>query len=84
MLTKLKPPQVEPARDGDLIMVTVPNYWAKGATLQEAISLLPHRSRKLDDYWLIYSVHPETNIDDYGSIHSLKEHRPILLCKNMP
>ena len=77
-----KVPHVTPSRDGDHILMIVPNHWARGATIKEAQAKVRRQAGKADTQWVVYSVHPETYLDDWGYIMAPGNHEPIELAKS--
>lgn len=74
-------------REGDIFMVTVPHYWAHGATIAEAKKKLRQISgRVFDEHkaWRVYSAHPSTYIQEMGYINYPIEHPPITLAEHDP
>ncbi len=84
-MSKQIPNSLVPARDGDVLLLTVPNYWGKGKTMQDAKRALrdaygPSQPKA----WRVYSVHPNTYLDDMGMIVSVRGHELIMLAEYDP
>lgn len=76
------PNTLVPARDGDFLIVFVPNYWGKGEDIRKAKKALADvaGSTKVNESkeWVVYSIHPDTTVDDVmGSMHHPKGHEPL-------
>jgi hypothetical protein len=57
---------LKPTREGDVILIVVPNYWAKGATVTEAIQNVRKAGGKTSGQYRVYSSHPDAYIDGMG------------------
>ncbi len=84
MLKKNQLPKTtyELRREGDVFMVTVPNYWGKGATMAEAKAKLRQISgRAMNEHraWRVYSVHPDTYLQEMGYINHPIDFPPITI-----
>lgn len=78
------PASVKAARPGDQIMVSIPHYWGKGATLAEALGALNKSGGVIGQYWRIHSVHPTTEIDGMGYLLHPINHAPVVLAESNP
>lgn len=76
-------PNVTPSRSGDHILVIVPNHWGRGADIKEAKSKVQRQAGRKSVQWVVYSVHPETYLDDWGYIRCPSNHEPIELAKSV-
>lgn len=86
-MTKIIPTTLQPSRDGDHFLVTIPNHWGRGATLAEAKAACKKASYKPMNKWKawrVYSVHPETYLDDMGYLRYPKGHTAIVLAEHNP
>lgn len=72
------------ARPGDQFLISVPNYWARGATMQEAKAKLAEAGGRIGKYWRVHSVHEETYLDAMGYIVAPIGHEPIVLAESNP
>ncbi|MCK1670330.1 hypothetical protein [Bradyrhizobium sp. 150] len=71
---KSKITTVPVARPGDIYLVSCPGYWGKGETIPLAIKAMPYG---LDEKsWILYSVEPQTVIDDSGFFRHAVGHAP--------
>lgn len=78
------PKGLKTTRKHDVILITVPNYWAKGFTLDQAVYSLKKMVKKIDKYWRVYSVHPNTTVNEMGQLEFPSEHRPITVAECNP
>lgn len=78
------PASVKPLRPGDQIMVSIPHYWGKGATLADALAALKTSGGVIGVYWRIHSVHPATEIDSMGYLTHPANHAPVVLMESNP
>lgn len=81
--TKKIPAGLKPA-EGQHILITVPNYWARGETLAEARKNLRANGGSVDGPWRVHSVHPETYVNDYGQINHPTGTPPVMLAEHNP
>lgn len=72
------------AREGDHFLLTIPNYWARGATMAEAKAKLKAAGGRLGKYWRVNSVEPETYVNELGQIAYKTGHAPIMLAEQNP
>lgn len=83
----MKPaPEFKPARPGDRILVTIPNYWSRSTTFEKAIAWLKAESgvrltaRTPASEMHVFSVHPSTYCNEVdGGISSPEGHPPVRL-----
>lgn len=83
MKTPIKriPTTLKLAREGDVFFVLIPNYWGKGATLDEAIARVKSQ-RSIGEHWRVFSAHPTTYCDEImGSLIYPRGHDPIVLAE---
>lgn len=73
-----------PARPGDAILVTVPHYWGRGATLKEATQKLESAGGRIKTHWRVHSVHPSTTLNELGYFVHPKDHPPQMLQEHNP
>lgn len=74
----------KPTREGDVLLLTVPNYWGKGDTLEEAKANLKKAGGKIGKYWRLRSVAPDTYVSEIGNLVYPVDHTPILLVESNP
>jgi hypothetical protein len=70
---------LKPARAGDVLLMTVPGYWGKGATIAEAEKNVRIAGGLVSGQWSVRSVHPKTELDELGLASYPYGHVPILL-----
>lgn len=80
----LMPRKLAPTREGDYILITIPNHWARGETLAQAKANLKSNGGRLGDVWRVHSVHPSTYVDVMGYINAPGDHEPVMLAENNP
>lgn len=69
-----------PKREGDVILLTIPNYWGRGKTFAEAKQKLREAGGRLKDTaWRVYSVHADTEVLNDGSISHPTGHEPVFI-----
>lgn len=78
------PAKLEVSRPGDHFLITVPHYWGKGATLAAAAANLRAAGGELKRHWRVYSVNPETTLDEFGGINYRSGHPPVVLAESNP
>ncbi len=69
-------------RPGDVFLLSIPHYWAKGETLAEArtkLRTLSGQTQKEWRAWRVHSAHPSTYLDDMGYINHPADHPPVML-----
>lgn len=77
-LAQAKP--TTPTREGDLILITIPNYWGKGKTFAEAKQRLVEAGGRVKGTpWRVHSVHPSTTLNGVGGIIHPTGHAPEVL-----
>lgn len=74
------PNTLVPCRDGDWLLITTSSqYWGKGATIARAKAALRDVAGRANPaFWHVYSVEPETYLDDMGTIRAKQGHPPLL------
>lgn len=83
--SKSIPSKLVPSRDGDLILITVPNYWGKGKTLEDAKKALKAVGGRLTGPWRVHSIHPTSYVDSInGGINHPTNHEPVVLAEHDP
>lgn len=81
------PANLKVTREGDEFLLTVPYHWGKGATLAEARAKLRQVYGKPATEWRawrVYSVAPDTFLDEMGMINHPKGHAPTMLAEYDP
>ena len=58
-------------------LIVVPNYWGKGKTIDAAKKQVRLAGGRLNGKKLVYEVHPEAYVNDFGDIVSPAEHPPV-------
>lgn len=81
---KPSPSRCVPSRPGDAILVTVPYYWGRGATLKEAIKKLEAAGGRIKTHWRVHSVHPDTQLNELGYFVHPAGHAPVMLQERNP
>lgn len=83
---KTIPSTLKPSRDGDYFLITAPNYWGRGATLEDAKREIKRAGPRdiLKGRWRVYSVHPETYVNGYGELVHKNGHPPVKLDEHDP
>lgn len=71
----------KPARPGDVLLILSAGVWGKGATLEEAKKACGWASVLRQHGFLLYSVHAETYVNDYGATVYPVTHEPIELAR---
>ncbi len=88
MTTRPQPKStLKPTREGDVILLTVPNYWGKGLTLAKAKQALRQISgRPLSEHkaWRVYSAHQSTYLQEMGYLNHPENHPPVMLAEYDP
>ena len=79
MLKTKRIPDLKLPREGDVFLITCPNYWGKGATLTEARKQLRGAGGNVKGRWRVYSAHPETFVNGYGQLAFPSGHNPVML-----
>jgi hypothetical protein len=70
----------KPAREGDKLLLMVPNYWGTGATVREARKNVRLAGASDVRQWVLYSVHPKATVDEVvGALSSPIGHPAIRL-----
>ena len=72
------------ARPGDEFLLTVPNYWGKGASIVQARQQVKSAGGKLNGQWRLYSVAPDTFVNGSGQLNYPIGHAPITLAETCP
>ena len=78
------PQKLATLRDGDVFLVTCPYYWGKGTTLVDARKAVMAAGGQTSRAWRVYSVHPDTYLDEMGYIIAPKGHEPLMLAEHDP
>ncbi len=78
------PTTLKPAPDR-VILITMPNYWGKGATVAAAKAALREAGGVPGEYWRVHSVHPDTYVDGcMGGISHPTDEPPVMLAESNP
>ena len=83
------PDTLVPARPGDWLMIIIPNYWGKGATIAEAKKALEAQYGKITGrdkpkQWRVRSVHPDSYVSDMGGItYPSHDHPPLVIASSV-
>lgn len=72
------------ARPGDEFLITVPYYWGKGTTITQARQQVKATGGKLNGHWRLYSVAPDTFVNELGQLNYPVLHEPITLAETCP
>jgi hypothetical protein len=76
---------MKPTREGDVLLLMVPNYWGRGATVGEAKKNLRLAGGGMYKYFRLLSVHPSTEVDVVdGGLSYPKGHRPEVVAESLP
>jgi hypothetical protein len=51
-----------------IFLITVPNHWGKGATVQEAKRQVKNAGGKISGPWRLYAVHKDSYVNEFGQI----------------
>ena len=78
------PKTAAPKREGDHILLTMPNYWGKGAQLADARAQLKSAGGRPKNYWRIHSVHPDTYVNEFGQIVQPSDHLAMVIEESNP
>lgn len=71
--------KLKPAREGDIILIVVPNYWGAGKDVESAVKQVKRAGGRISGSFRVYSSHPDAYIDDMGTAYSPRDHASILL-----
>jgi len=80
------PNSLIPCREGDVLLIVIPNYWAKGKTIAEAKQALAdvagsHAVREAK-HWIVDSTDPSAHLEDVlGQIYHKKDHPPLKIAQ---
>lgn len=78
-------PNTLKAAPGRVILITMPHYWGKGATVAQAKKALRDAGGVPGKYWRVHSVHPDTYVDDImGGINHPTGEPPVMLAESNP
>jgi hypothetical protein len=77
------PDTLVPVRKDDWLLITVPNYWGKGASIEEAKAALKGQygnltGREAPYAWHVYSVHKDSYVSGLGGLVFPNGHPPML------
>lgn len=80
------PNSLVPCREGDHLLIVIPNYWGKGKDITEAKRALMNSSgsRRVTEAksWIVYSVSPDTTLDEvFGQMHHKPDHPPLKIAQ---
>lgn len=80
------PESLVPARDGDLLLIgTDAGFFGKGATIVDAKrALYATGQQETMKAWRVFSVHPDTTVNELGELDAPCHHPPIMTAEFDP